>query len=120
MASPTATKRENGEKAEMTKVTPISGHHRGLEGMGEGHVRGQAEEGWCPLLAKEKDYLREIKKVSPKHISFEELQGGMNSADTEITPGNISSSTIATAKLAIRTAVDSITIRSMSQPKFSF
>lgn len=41
-------------------------------------MRGRAGEGWRPLLAKEKDHLKEIKKVSPKHISFEELEGGMN------------------------------------------
>lgn len=57
----------------------ISGHHhRGLEGVGKGRVRGHAGEVWRPLLDKEKDHLKEIKKVSSKQISFEELEGGMN------------------------------------------
>lgn len=118
MASPTATKREN-RKGRMTKVTPISGHHRELAGIAEGHVGGAQGRGGVPYSLRRKTISRKLKRSSPKHISFEDPEGGMNSADTEIAPGNIVTSTTATAKLAIGTAVGSITIRSMSQPKFS-
>lgn len=103
----------------MTKVTPISGHHRGLVGIGEGHVGGAQGRDGVPYSLRRKTISRKLKESSPKHISFEDPEGGMNSADTEIKPGNTAASTTATAKLATGSAVDSITIRSMSQPKFS-